>query len=212
MIRLEARAGTWSGFAVGTRAPARRSGRQRTARPARERRAARSRCDAPAAVAQPSPEPGGRRVAGAPRPDRCDDRRAGRRSDDEPARGAGRHSPVRLSLQLAARFGARGLDGRARSAISTRPASTSTFVADQLDRCEGHLTPLSTTGASPCRKSARCRASPGWADSRPVRTGNEASGQRQLDALASVLDAVWVYANSGGQLTDRHRGRRRRAR
>ena len=78
------------------------------------------------------------------------------------------------------------------------------FVADQIDRCDGDLSPLSTTRGEPVPEEREVADVAGWADSRPVRTGNEASRQRQLDALASVLDAVWVYATAGGQLIDRH--------
>ena len=79
-----------------------------------------------------------------------------------------------------------------------------TFVADVLDRSDGHLTPLTTTRGEPVPEERDLLGIAGWADSRPVRTGNAASGQRQLDALASVLDAAWVYATGGGELTDRH--------
>ena len=80
-----------------------------------------------------------------------------------------------------------------------------TFVADQVERCDGNLTPLSTTRGEPVPEEREVRGIGGWAGSRPVRTGNAASGQCQLDALASVLDALWVYATSGGQLTEQHR-------
>jgi GH15 family glucan-1,4-alpha-glucosidase len=40
----------------------------------------------------------------------------------------------------------------------------------------------------------------GYRDSRPVRVGNGASGQLQLDIYGAVLDAVWRYAGDGGRI------------
>lgn len=42
---------------------------------------------------------------------------------------------------------------------------------------------------------------PGYADSRPVRVGNGAAGQHQLDGYGWVLDAAWHYAHAGHQLS-----------
>ncbi len=41
----------------------------------------------------------------------------------------------------------------------------------------------------------------GWRDSRPVRIGNAASGQFQLDIYGSLVDAALHYQESGGVLT-----------
>lgn len=41
---------------------------------------------------------------------------------------------------------------------------------------------------------------PGFRDSPPVRVGNSAAGQHQLDAYGWVIDAVWNYTQSGGRL------------
>ena len=46
----------------------------------------------------------------------------------------------------------------------------------------------------------------GYRDSRPVRVGNDASGQTQLDVYGDVLDAVFVYADDVGRL-DRDTGK-----
>jgi len=40
----------------------------------------------------------------------------------------------------------------------------------------------------------------GWAGSQPVRVGNGARGQRQVDALGMVVEAVSVYLQQGGSL------------
>lgn len=41
----------------------------------------------------------------------------------------------------------------------------------------------------------------GWRDSRPVRTGNDAVGQFQLDIYGSLIDAALCYHDAGGVLT-----------
>ncbi|MEN3609506.1 glycoside hydrolase family 15 protein [Plantactinospora sp. ZYX-F-223] len=41
---------------------------------------------------------------------------------------------------------------------------------------------------------------PGYAGSTPVRLGNGAAGQHQLDGYGWVVDAVWVYARAGHRL------------
>ena len=47
----------------------------------------------------------------------------------------------------------------------------------------------------------------GYRDSRPVRIGNEAAAQTQLDIYGSVLQTALIYAEAGGRL-DRETGRR----
>ncbi|WP_435205695.1 glycoside hydrolase family 15 protein [Micromonospora sp. bgisy143] len=47
------------------------------------------------------------------------------------------------------------------------------------------------------------RALPGWPgylDSRPVRMGNAAAGQHQLDGYGWVIDAAWAFAQAGHRL------------
>src|SRR5262249_10384735 len=41
---------------------------------------------------------------------------------------------------------------------------------------------------------------PGYRDSSPVRTGNGAADQVQLDIYGSVLDSVWRYSQQGGHI------------
>jgi GH15 family glucan-1,4-alpha-glucosidase len=47
----------------------------------------------------------------------------------------------------------------------------------------------------------------GYRGSQPVRVGNEAAGQRQLDIYGNLLQTALLYANGGGRL-DRDTGRR----
>jgi GH15 family glucan-1,4-alpha-glucosidase len=43
----------------------------------------------------------------------------------------------------------------------------------------------------------------GWAASAPVRVGNEAGAQRQLDAFGFLLEGISTYVQTGGRLDDR---------
>jgi GH15 family glucan-1,4-alpha-glucosidase len=47
----------------------------------------------------------------------------------------------------------------------------------------------------------------GYRDSRPVRIGNEALGQRQLDIYGDYLQTAWLFAEAGGRI-DADTGRR----
>jgi GH15 family glucan-1,4-alpha-glucosidase len=47
----------------------------------------------------------------------------------------------------------------------------------------------------------------GYRDSRPVRVGNEAAAQTQLDIYGALLQTAWVYTQAGGRL-DRESGKR----
>ena len=44
----------------------------------------------------------------------------------------------------------------------------------------------------------------GYRDSRPVRVGNRACGQRQLDSLGFFVDSALTYLECGGEWTDDH--------
>jgi hypothetical protein len=79
------------------------------------------------------------------------------------------------------------------------------FVADLLDREGSHLTPLTRSSGGPVPTERDVDGIEGWASSRPVRIGNAATDQRQLDAVASVIDAVSIYAFGGGRFTRRRR-------
>ena len=76
------------------------------------------------------------------------------------------------------------------------------FVADLVDD-DADLHPVTTTTGEPVPEERDVPGVEGWAGSRPVRVGNAAGDQRQLDAVASVLDAVYLYSGSGGRLDRR---------
>lgn len=73
------------------------------------------------------------------------------------------------------------------------------FVGRLLDRDDG-LRPMSTTSGPPAPAEREIDDVEGWAGSRPVRVGNAAHDQVQLDAVAIVIDAVWSYVSSGGSM------------
>ena len=79
------------------------------------------------------------------------------------------------------------------------------FVGDLLDREGSHLTPLTRSSGGPVPAEREVDGVEGWASSRPVRVGNAATEQRQLDAVASVIEAVSIYVFGGGRLTRRRR-------
>lgn len=66
--------------------------------------------------------------------------------------------------------------------------------AGRLDR--PRLAPLLTLHGRPA-PAERELDWPGYADSRPVRVGNGARGQHQLDTYGWVLDAVWLLTREG---------------
>ena len=79
------------------------------------------------------------------------------------------------------------------------------FVAGLLDREGSPLTPLTRSSGGPVPAEREVDGVEGWASSRPVRVGNAATDQRQLDAVASVIEAMGIYVFGGGRLTRRRR-------
>jgi len=74
-----------------------------------------------------------------------------------------------------------------------------TFIADLLERDDEDLTPLFTTAGERPPPEVVVDGVVGWAGSQPVRIGNDATTQHQLDSIATILDAVFVHIRCGGR-------------
>ena len=72
------------------------------------------------------------------------------------------------------------------------------FVGQLL--ADGDLRPLTTSSGDCVPAEREIAGVAGWSGSLPVRVGNDAGGQRQVDAVAIVIDAVWVHVTSGGRM------------
>lgn len=75
------------------------------------------------------------------------------------------------------------------------------FVATLLERCDGHLEPMTTTRGGPVPAERQIKGVNGWAASIPVRVGNNATGQKQLDSISALIDAISTHLGCGGKLT-----------
>jgi pentatricopeptide repeat protein len=71
-------------------------------------------------------------------------------------------------------------------------------VASRLTKPRMHV--AYTIDGKPRLTETEVPEAPGYRDSRPVRLGNEAASQHQLDVYGWVLDAVWALVNHGGHL------------
>jgi hypothetical protein len=93
------------------------------------------------------------------------------------------------------------------AALLGRPEATRDHVAWLLERClacEGVPVPVTDVHGEPVPDERELRHVAGLAGSRPVRVGNAAGGQVQLDGAGFVAEAVWILAATGA-------GRPRRA-
>ena len=63
--------------------------------------------------------------------------------------------------------------------------------------------PMLTLRGGPVPEERDIDGVAGWAGSRPIRVGNDASRQRQYDSLGLFAEAVSVYVQVGGELDDR---------
>ncbi len=76
-------------------------------------------------------------------------------------------------------------------------------VVDQLDHPE-RLRPLYTVNGSELGAEGEISDLPGYAESRPVRVGNGAGNQVQLDVFGPVADLIALMAEAGAPLTPDH--------
>jgi GH15 family glucan-1,4-alpha-glucosidase len=70
--------------------------------------------------------------------------------------------------------------------------------ASRLDR--PRLRPALTVDGKPVPRERLAEGWPGYADSRPVRFGNAAGSQHQLDVYGWVVDGVWQFHRAGQRL------------
>jgi hypothetical protein len=73
------------------------------------------------------------------------------------------------------------------------------WLRDRCADCDGIPTPLTTPGGEPAPEEREVAGVSGWAGSRPVRVGNAARDQLQLDGPGFVAEAVWLIVAAGGQ-------------
>jgi hypothetical protein len=75
------------------------------------------------------------------------------------------------------------------------------FLTTLLDRYGDDVPPLATTAGDAVPAEREVDGVAGWAASRPVRVGNAAATQHQLDGLATIIEAVAVHVQCGGAMT-----------
>lgn len=73
------------------------------------------------------------------------------------------------------------------------------WMRDRCTDCEGVPTPLTRLGGGPVPEERVVAGVAGWAGSQPVRVGNAAKDQLQLDGPGFVAEAVWLIVSAGGQ-------------
>ncbi len=77
------------------------------------------------------------------------------------------------------------------------------YVDSLLQRYGDHLMPMTTTSGDPVPNEREVDGVTGWANSLPIRIGNAAKDQRQLDSIATVIDAIRVHIECGGRMKSR---------
>ncbi|TCJ16832.1 glycoside hydrolase family 15 protein [Rubrobacter taiwanensis] len=78
------------------------------------------------------------------------------------------------------------------------------FLLSQCTVRRDRLAPMAGIGGEPESEERTLDHLEGYASSRPVRTGNEAYEQVQLDTYGHVLDAAFVYRELTGDLAPEH--------
>lgn len=76
------------------------------------------------------------------------------------------------------------------------------FLLNECAQCEDRLAPVQAIEGGPPPKERVLDHLDGYAGSRPVRYGNEALSQHQLDVYGHVLDAALSYQEVTGELTE----------
>ena len=139
------------------------------------------------------------------------DRLPGRRADHLPARAYRRRPQLGLPLLLGPRCRAVGggaLPGCGELAAARRYMDCLTSYQSSTD------SPLQVVYGSTARSTCPSTSAGTWPatpDRRPVRIGNRACAQRQLDSLGFFDDCALTYLDSGGEWRDEHWDMVRRA-
>lgn len=104
-----------------------------------------------------------------------------------------RYSWLRDSAHAAATA---ALIGRSRTS-----ATYFEFVHRLLERQSDQIVPMTETSGDPVPDEREVEGVAGWAGSVPVRVGNAASAQTQLDSLSTVLESIVVHIQCGGRMS-----------
>lgn len=62
---------------------------------------------------------------------------------------------------------------------------------------------MTTTTGDPVPDEREVAGVAGWAESQPIRVGNAAKDQLQLDFVSTVIDAIRIHVECGGRMTAR---------
>jgi hypothetical protein len=73
-------------------------------------------------------------------------------------------------------------------------------VSSLLGQDGSGLKPVNMSSGGPVPSERTIDGVDGWGGSAPVRVGNGASGQRQMDSPTAVLEAIHVYVSCGGRM------------
>ena len=126
--------------------------------------------------------------------------RTGRGADHVAARAHRWQAQLGLPLRLAPRRIDRDRRLSRRRQAATRRAPSSPGCSTPAVLRRPHLPVLFTVDGRPGPPEVELDGWPGYADSRPVRIGNGAAGQHQLDGYGWVIDAAWLLTDSGHRL------------
>jgi GH15 family glucan-1,4-alpha-glucosidase len=71
------------------------------------------------------------------------------------------------------------------------------WLTERCLACEGIPVPIVRTSGEPCPDEVEVLGVAGWAGSQPVRTGNAARDQVQIDGAGLAAEAVWALVRAG---------------